>query len=152
MTIDMTYWCESCARKNHCYTIRSRPKCFTPITNTAHGTPESYLAKALRFSRDSHEIAKTENSSEFPNNCESQTDCKDCKYVWWNSDAKRYECSVERCPYETEPQREKCPFDDPIPCEWVCTEWNRCKYKPQTDCDHRCVQTEVGCERTDCAA
>ena len=22
---------------------------------------------------------------------------------------------------------------------------------PQTDCDHRCVQTEVGCERTDCA-
>lgn len=21
---------------------------------------------------------------------------------------------------------------------------------PQTDCDHRCVQTEVGCERTDC--
>ena len=22
---------------------------------------------------------------------------------------------------------------------------------PQTDCDHRCVQTEVGCEKTDCA-
>ena len=31
--IDMTYWCESCARKNNCYTIRSRPKCFTPITS-----------------------------------------------------------------------------------------------------------------------
>ena len=56
--VDMTYWCESCARKNNCYTIRSRPKCFTPITNTAQGTPESYLAKALRYSRDSHEIAK----------------------------------------------------------------------------------------------
>ena len=64
--IDMTYWCESCARKNNCYTIRSRPKCFTPITNTAHGTPESYLAKALRFSRDSHEIAEQ---------TEPQTDC-----------------------------------------------------------------------------
>ena len=22
---------------------------------------------------------------------------------------------------------------------------------PQTDCDHKCVQTEVGCEKTDCA-
>lgn len=21
---------------------------------------------------------------------------------------------------------------------------------PQTDCDHRCVQTEVGCEKPDC--
>ena len=21
---------------------------------------------------------------------------------------------------------------------------------PQTDCDHRCVQTEIGCERIDC--
>ena len=21
---------------------------------------------------------------------------------------------------------------------------------PQTDCDHKCIQTEVGCERTDC--
>ena len=70
--IDMTYWCESCARKNNCYTIRSRPKCFTPITNTAHGTPESYLAKALRYSQDSHEIAKTENCSEKPNNCEDE--------------------------------------------------------------------------------
>ena len=23
--------------------------------------------------------------------------------------------------------------------------------EPQTDCDHKCIQTEVGCERTDCA-
>ena len=21
---------------------------------------------------------------------------------------------------------------------------------PQTDCDHRCVQTEIGCEKSDC--
>ena len=26
---------------------------------------------------------------------------------------------------------------------------NNCKDEPQTECDHRCVQTEVGCERTD---
>jgi hypothetical protein len=36
-----------------------------------------------------------------------QTDCKDCKYMWWNSDAKRYECMVERCRYEDEPQTER---------------------------------------------
>ena len=38
----------------------------------------------------------------------------------------------------TEPQRAECPFDDAIPCEWVCTEYGKCKYKPktepQTDC------------------
>ena len=33
---------------------------------------------------------------------EPQTDCQDCKYAWWNSEAKRYECSVERCRYEDE--------------------------------------------------
>ena len=37
-------------------------------TNTASGTPESYLAKSLRFSRDGHEIDKTESNSEIPNN------------------------------------------------------------------------------------
>ena len=40
---------------------------------------------------------------------------------------------------QTEPQlAEKCPFDDSLPCEWVCTEYGKCKYKPktepQTDC------------------
>lgn len=27
-------WCESCARKNNCYTLSIRPKCFMPITNS----------------------------------------------------------------------------------------------------------------------
>lgn len=39
---------------------------------------------------------------------------------------------------KTEPQIEKCPFDDSLPCSWVCTEYGKCKYKPktepQTDC------------------
>ena len=56
----MNHWCERSARKNMCYVVDNRPKCFVPITNTASGTPESYLAKSLRFSRDSHEIAKDE--------------------------------------------------------------------------------------------
>lgn len=25
------------------------------------------------------------------------------------------------------------------------------KDEPQTDCDHKCIQTEIGCEKTDCA-
>lgn len=38
---------------------------------------------------------------------------------------------------KTEPQTEKCPFDDPIPCEWVnCPNSSNCPYKtkdePQT--------------------
>ena len=32
---------------------------------------------------------------------------------------------------------------------WKLNELNGCK--PQTDCDHKCIQTEIGCERTDCA-
>lgn len=32
--MEMSYWCESCARKSNCYTIRSRPKCFIAITNS----------------------------------------------------------------------------------------------------------------------
>ena len=65
---DRPYWCEICARKKECYGITLKPTCFVPITNTASGTPESYLAKSLRYSQDSHEMAKTENSSEKPNN------------------------------------------------------------------------------------
>ena len=35
---------------------------------------------------------------------------------------------------KTEPQlTEKCPFDDSLPCEWVCTEYGKCKYRPKTE-------------------
>lgn len=30
----MNSWCESCARKNYCYTSNTRPKCYVPLTNT----------------------------------------------------------------------------------------------------------------------
>ena len=26
-----------------------------------------------------------------------------------------------------------------------------CKDEPQTDCDHKCIQTEIGCERSSCS-
>lgn len=64
-----------------------------------------------------------------------QTDCKDCKYAWWNDDAKRYECSVERCPYTQ---------TDCLTCRYNSDEWDSPKcdscskahnnYEPQTDC------------------
>ena len=60
----MNSWCESCARKNCCYTMEIRPRCYVATTNTASGTPESYLAKSLRYSQDSHEIAKDEPQTE----------------------------------------------------------------------------------------
>lgn len=45
--------------------------------------------------------------------------------------------------------RDKDAYDE---WEGNCDECeNGSMYTPQTDCDHRCVQTEVGCERTDCA-
>ena len=35
---------------------------------------------------------------------------------------------------KTEPQlAEKCPFDDSLPCEWVCTEYGKCKYRPKDE-------------------
>ena len=35
---------------------------------------------------------------------------------------------------KTEPQlTEKCPFDDSLPCEWVCTEYGKCKYRPKDE-------------------
>ena len=30
---------------------------------------------------------------------DEQQTCEECTYVWWNSEAKRYECSIEKCPY-----------------------------------------------------
>ena len=82
----MNYWCESCARKNLCYVVDSRPKCFVPITNTASGTP--YLVGISPISRDSHEIAKDEpsisekpnNLSEIPTGSEKPNNSTDCSW------------------------------------------------------------------------
>ena len=41
------------------------------------------------------------------------------------------ECKADR---KTEPQlTEKCPFDDSLPCKWVCTEYGKCKYRPKDE-------------------
>ena len=51
--MEMSYWCESCARKNNCYTTRSRPKCFMPITNSAVFCPKCGRADYIReFGKD----------------------------------------------------------------------------------------------------
>ena len=87
---DRPYWCEICARKKECYGITLKPKCFVPITNTASGTPESYLAKSLRYSQDSHEIAKTE-----PQTCSVNGrpyDCGNCEYHKCTADEPQTDC------------------------------------------------------------
>ena len=71
---------------------------------------------------------------------EPQTDCKDCKYAWWNSEAKRYECMVERCRYEDEPQTMYYPQVDGITPSVIEPQFDkdinvRSKDEPQTDCD-----------------
>lgn len=38
----MNHWCESCARKNLCYVVNDRPKCFVPITNTTNRNQTDY--------------------------------------------------------------------------------------------------------------
>ena len=74
---------------------------------------------------------------------EPQTDCKECKYAWWNSDMKRYECSISRCPYneQTEPQTERyctnCKHNGVIEdyeCRECCGMDHHEFIEPQTDC------------------
>ena len=67
---------------------------------------------------------------------EPQT-CDTCRYdkePWHRQVCD--ECTVGESNWKPkdEPQlAEKCPFDDSLPCEWVCTEYGKCKYKPQTE-------------------
>ena len=70
------------------------------------------------------------------------------KYIVFRVDVMRKGTSVEltnitdevedvifKADRKTELQTAECPFDDAIPCEWVCTEYGKCKYKdePQTE-------------------
>ena len=71
-----------------------------------------------------YEAEQTEPQTE-----EWHDDCNTCR---WHDGA----CTIPCCDYEpkTEPQlAEKCPFDDSLPCKWVCTEYGKCKYKPKTE-------------------
>lgn len=97
----MNSWCESCARKGCCYVMEIRPKCYVPTTNTASGTPETYLAKSLRYSRDNHEVADT-----------PQTECDTCRHY-----KPACELFSEVCKYEpttqTETENSNLTFETP---------------------------------------
>ncbi len=96
---------------------------------------------------------KTENSSEKPNNCERITEdgvtcakypaCDDCPNNPLNKvkGSERLVKGSEKPNNSTSSKMEQVDKDINV----------RCKDEPQRDCDHHCVQTEVGCERTDCA-
>ena len=52
----------------------------------------------------------------------------------YSGDGRPKACPLIEIAEQTEPQlTEKCPFDDSLPCEWVCTEFGKCKYKPKTE-------------------
>ena len=143
--------CPKCGRVNAPWL----PTCGCVSSQTS-GTP--YLVKTSSISRDSHEIAKTENSSEKPNNCEPQTEvetmsCAECKHRPIGAEICEEACHYEPqtdwhydeqdatwYPYkhEDEPQR------DCLTCRYNSDEWDSPKcdgcskahnnYEPQTDC------------------
>jgi hypothetical protein len=65
-------------------------------------------------------------------------------------EAREQDHTCEFCYYE-------CFDDKAYPCSrCVCNQptenmWRpKIKDEPQTDCDHKCIQMEIGCEETDC--
>lgn len=44
----MKRWCNSCARKDNCYTVLTRPKCYVPVTNTEQ-EDKTYLPKTIVY-------------------------------------------------------------------------------------------------------
>ena len=58
-------WCESCARKNNCYGVVYKPKCFAPITNTAIVCPRCGKTEYIR----SFELDFQIPSSEYKYKC-----------------------------------------------------------------------------------
>lgn len=45
----MNSWCESCARKNYCYTSNMRPRCYIPLTDTATVCPRCDNTEYLKL-------------------------------------------------------------------------------------------------------
>ena len=60
----MNHWCESCARKNLCYVVDDRPKCFVPITNTAPQTCDDCIWSVCNYNKVFEDDPQTERKSE----------------------------------------------------------------------------------------
>ena len=76
---------------------------------------------------------------------ELQIDCQDCKYVWWNSEAKRYECQIEKCPYS---QKTENSSEKPNNCEHITEDGVTCaKYPACDDCIDNPLNKVKGSER-----
>ena len=109
---------------------------FQRLMDEPHTTPESYLAKALRFSRDSHEIAKTEPQTDYTPDCPfckryGTEDClgSDCRhYKTYKTDYRITGTIGYRCP--------KCGRGNFLIGESNCVYCGEplIKDEPQTDC------------------
>lgn len=97
---------------------------------------DDYLANRPR-ERDELIIAVRTVFAEADRKTEPQTEryCTNCKHNGVLADYECRECHGMDKHEFIEPQTEKCPFDDSLPCEWVCTEYGKCKYKykPKTE-------------------
>jgi hypothetical protein len=121
--------------------------------------------------------SKTDPSnSEKPNNCEVKNYCDDCLYTdTCDSKAFFYACTskatiskMEQVDKDINVRSKDEPQTELVRVKYHCIncaengsyKCSKCdgemyykydKDEPQTDCDHRCIQTEIGCEKTDCA-
>ena len=126
---DRPYWCEICARKKECYGITLKPKCFVPMADRKTENSSEKPNNCENHSGEVTEMVKDEPSvSEMPTGSEPQMDgymtAEQTEYYRKMLDKAKHKVYGN---IEDEPQTEKCPFDDPIPCEWVCP-------NSQTDC------------------
>ena len=77
---------------------------------------------------------------------EPQTSCKTCRYG--EVDEGYVRCAYySKADCKTEPKQ----GTDCTQVDWKDEMWTEAvKDEPQTDCDHKCIQTEIGCEKPDC--
>lgn len=44
----MKRWCDGCVKRDNCYTVQIRPKCYVPVTNTGH-EEKTYLPTTIIY-------------------------------------------------------------------------------------------------------
>ena len=80
---------------------------------------------------------------------DEQQTCEECTYVWWNSVAKRYECSIEKCPYnkskdepitQTETQNSNLTFETLEYCD-IC-DHKGCEECIANALDEHCIPSQ----------
>ena len=106
-------------------------------------TERTHTDNAVRYGTEVSDRKETEMGKTFVEDerpCDSCVNATrygcvswNCEYINRDEAIKAWREKHETADRKTEPQIEKCPFDDSLPCGWVCTEYGKCKYKPKTE-------------------